>query len=194
MRRRLLLAAILPGLVLVACRQEGVRVIPRSELPDVVYGSPRPSISPSPLPPSGVVYFVRRGRVHAVTQTLQPVTSSLPEALMLSLLAGPTGVKGVTTTIPAGTRLNGVEVEGTVATVDLSGDFEPGSPRSQVLRVAQVVFTLTEPGTGIYGVRFSIDGVVQEAIQGLRLTAVNRPVNRADYSDVGPEPTPTPDA
>ena len=188
MKGRPLVAAIVPVLLLAACRPEGIRVIPPSELPDGVYGSPRPSISPSPLPRNGVVYFVRRGRVYPVTQTLQPVTSSLPEALLLSLLAGPTGVDGATTTIPEGTRLNGVGVEGTVATVDLSGDFEPGSPRSQVLRVAQVVFTLTEPGTGIQGIRFAIDGVLQEAIEGVRLTAVNRPVTRVDYADFGPEP------
>ena len=182
------LRAVLAASLVAGCAPRGLQVIPRSELPEAVYGSPRPSISPSPLPPNGVVYFVRKGRLSPVTQTLQPVTGSLPEALLLSLLAGPAGVEGATTAIPEDTRLNGVGVEGTVATVDLSGDFEPGSPRSQVLRVAQVVFTLTEPGTGIHGVRFAIDGELQEAIEGVRLTPVDRALTRLDYADFGPVP------
>ncbi|MGH2686981.1 MAG: GerMN domain-containing protein, partial [Actinomycetota bacterium] len=115
---------------------------------------------------------------------LQPV-GSLPEALLFALLQqDPTATS---TAIPVGTRLNDLAVANTVATVDLSGDFEQAAPpRSQALRIAQVVYTLTDETTGITGVRFEIDGVPQEAIGGVTLSRIPRPVTRTDYQQFAP--------
>ncbi|MGH2692501.1 MAG: GerMN domain-containing protein, partial [Actinomycetota bacterium] len=98
--------------------------------------------------------------------------------------------KDTSTEVPDGTRLNGVELVGGIATVDVSGDFERAAPpRSQAMRIAQVVYTLTEPEneTGIQAVRFQIDGVPQEAIGGEQLGTIPGPVTRGDYERFAPK-------
>ena len=199
------LLALLASLVLVlpACRDEQLTILSRSELPRDVYGSPHPVVSSQPLPRNGVIYLVRRGRLYPVEVRLQPVSGSLPEVLLFALFQGSQVVGGpaageipqgtrlnaVESEIPQGTRLNTVEVDGVIATVDVSGDFEEAAPQeSQALRIAQVVYTLTqeEPGPGLEGVAFEIDGIPQQAIGGVELGALPRPVNRIDYSQFAP--------
>jgi spore germination protein GerM len=133
------------------------------------------------------VYFVEKDRLESTTLTLQRVLDSVEEALLVALFQGPH--RGSTTEIPEGTRLNGVDVVGGVATVDVSGDFERAAPpRSQALRIAQVVYTLTDPAneTGVQGISFQIDGVPQVAIGGAQLGAITGPVTRADYERFAP--------
>ena len=182
---RLLLAAVL---ALTGCAQQGLTLLDEADLPSDIYGPPRPTPSSPTIPPNGRVFFVARDRLEPVTLRLQPVLDSVHEALLVALFQGPQ--RDTATEIPDGTRLNDVDVSGGIATVDVSGDFERAAPpRSQALRIAQVVYTLTEPEneTGIIGVRFQIDGLPQEAIGGEQLGAILGPVTRGDYERFAPD-------
>ncbi len=71
---------------------------------------------------------------------------------------------GMTTSIPAGTRVLGVGVDGATATVDLSAAFAaPSGTLDETMRLAQVVFAVTQ-FDGIDRVRFQLDGIPQDPI------------------------------
>ncbi|MGH2655031.1 MAG: GerMN domain-containing protein [Actinomycetota bacterium] len=174
----LTVAAILAG----ACRSEGLTLLSEADLPEDVYGSPGPTPEETPeIPDVGTVYLVRGERLVARPNTslqFQPA-DSLAEALMLALITAP-GDRRITNAIPERTRLNEVRIDGPVATVDLSSEFEGAAPsEQQTLRIAQVVYTLTQEGTDISSVRISIDGVLQQLTPALLVT-------RGDYRGVAP--------
>ena len=104
-----------------------------------------------------------------------------------ALLAGPEGIEteiGMRSEIPAATELLGLDITGGVATVDLSGAFESGGGSlSMQLRVAQVVFTLTQFDT-VDTVRFRIDGQPVVAIGGEGVMVDG--VDRSDFAAVTP--------
>jgi spore germination protein GerM len=138
------------------------------------------------LPKKGVIYLVEKGRLNPVEITFQePEANTLAEALLSTLFLQGTPDD---TEIPSGTTLNGVDREGSVAIVDVSGEFEQAAPpRSQALRIAQVVYTLTERGTGITAVRFEINGVPQVAIGDVDLRQIAGPVTRDDFAQFDPD-------
>jgi Sporulation and spore germination len=175
-------------LLMTGCAQQDLTLLSEAELPEEVYGPPQPAPEPEEIPRDGRIFLVEKGHLVPSEETLQPVADSLAEALLVALFPpGPRGDTGSSSAIPDGTRLNGVEVTGGIATVDVSGDFEQAAPpRSQALRIAQVVYTLTAPQTGIVGVRFQIDGVPQEAIGGEQLGTIPGPVTREDYERFRP--------
>ena len=181
------LAALLVLLLTAGCAGQELTLLSESDLPEEVYGPPQPQPEPEPIPAEGRIFLVEKGHLVPALVTLQPVAESLAEALLVALFPpGPQGTSS-STEIPDGTRLNGVEVTGALATVDVSGDFElAAEPRSQALRIAQVVYTLTEEETRITSVRFEIDGVPQQAIGGEQLGAIPGPVTRADYERFSP--------
>lgn len=165
-----------------ACRSQSVTLIPDEELPRDVYGSPQPTPPAEQLPETGPVYLLRQGHLYRVERPLAGTVGTLQEGLLLALLQGTEGIKEAATAIPPNTRLNDLEVTRSIAYVDLSTDFEGGaSRRSQALRIAQVVYTLTSPLSGVGGVRFAIDGEPRQVIGGVNLTVIDRPVNRSDY-------------
>jgi spore germination protein GerM len=186
--KRIVLAAVL--LATAGCRGQAVTLVPLQDLPKDVYASPVPiaPASDAEIPEKGVVYVVQEGRLVAVTRPLSKAAPSLPAALLLALFQpSPEGEKGHSV-IPTGTTLNRVTLVGSVALVDVSPPFETGGPeRSLKLRVAQVVYTLTEPGTEISSVSFLIDGEARgvTAEGGQPLTG---PVTRANYDRFGPRP------
>lgn len=166
-----------------ACRPQGVTLVSETELPDEVYGSPQPSLSPTPpeLPSEANVFVVRDGRLHSQTAPLQPVAGSIQEALWVALIGARLG-RGESTEIPPDTVLNAVDVVREVVTVDLSAAFEqPGTAQSFDLRIAQVVFTMTQEQSGVTAVRFEIDGEPQPVVQP------DRPVSRGDYREFAPQ-------
>lgn len=178
--------AALALLLVAGCGGQGVTVIPASDLPADVYGTPAPTPSPESLPRKGTVYLIRSGRLHPVRRPLPGTARTVGEAMLLALLGAQQDPR-IRSAIPSETRLNDLEVEGPIATVDLSAAFErAGSRRSLALRIAQVVYTLTEEPTGILGVRFAIDGIPRAVIGGVELTVLDRPVNRSDYSQFEP--------
>lgn len=175
------LAAVL-GIALgaAACRSPGVTILRGPELPPDVYGSPEPTpTAGADLPDSGDVWLVKNGRLKEVQdRPLQGVAQSEAEALLLALLQGPGGLRGMSTEIPRDTRFNSLEVEEGVATVDLSENFEQGPGRSLAMRLAQVVYTLTEDPV-VDAVQFSFEGVGGPVIgPGGRLILT---VRRSDY-------------
>ena len=174
---------LVPILLLVtACGGGGVTVIPESDLPEDIFGSPSPS-QPGALPERGIIYLLENGRVRPIGSALTQA-GSLPEALVSALLSAvpPDGLK---TAVPANTQLIGVDVSSGVAAVDLTNEFELSAPsRVLALRVAQVVYTITE-APGIIAVRFSIEGRPAAVLTGNE-QVVDRPVARTDYLRFAP--------
>jgi hypothetical protein len=176
------LAAVLAIVTLAACRSPGVTILRGPELPSDVYGPPQPTPTPGEdLPKRGDVWLVKNERLKEVeNRPLAGVAQSEAEALLLALLQGPVGLRGLSTEIPGDTRFNSLEVEEGVATVDLSENFELGADRSLAMRVAQVVYTLTEDPV-VDSVQFSFEGVRRSVIgPGGRLILGS--VTRSDYS------------
>jgi len=90
------------------------------------------------------------------------------------------------TEVPAGTTLRALDVADRTAVVDVSGEFGTGGPdRDLALRVAQVVYTLTEPDTGITFVEFYIDGF-RSSVTGPGGQTLFDPVARSHFSELAP--------
>jgi spore germination protein GerM len=116
--------------------------------------------------PNVVVYFVKS---EETSFTLEPAyrresIGGLEQQLtsaVKSLIAGPTGSeqqRGLTSAIPAATKLLGLSVEGNQVTANLSSEFETGGGMSGIQgRLEQVFYTLTQP-KDIDKVRLQIDG------------------------------------
>jgi hypothetical protein len=174
-------------ILLTACRgPAAVTVIPESELPDDVY-SPIPSPSPTEgAEPTrkGTVYMIRKGRLFGVLRNL-PSAPTRPEALLAGLLEGPTPGTRISSAIPSDARAIDVVAAGNVATVDLSQEFTRGAAgRTLALRVAQIVYTLTED-TNILSVVFAFEGT-QAPVISASGRILERPVGRKDYADFAP--------
>jgi hypothetical protein len=113
----------------------------------------------------------------------------LPSAAMTALLAGPSseesGDRTITSAIPDGTRLLGLEIADGVASVDLSREFESGGgSTSMFVRLGQVVFTLTQFST-VQSVRFLLEGQPVSVFSGEGI-ALDHPQSRADAEGVLP--------
>lgn len=110
-----------------------------------------------------------------------------PSAVVESLLDGPTadetsGTPAISTDIPEGTALLGVQVDSGTAAVDLSAEYDDGGgSASMFARLAQVVYTLTRLAD-IEEVSFSIEGqpVTTFSAEGIVLDG---PQARDDYYD-----------
>ena len=96
---------------------------------------------------------------------------------LTALLDGPTG--DLLTAVPAGTEVLGVDLDGDLATVDLSGEFGAGGGTASMLaRVGQVVFTATQ-FDGVERVVIWLDGAPIESLGGEGLD-MSEPWARAD--------------
>jgi len=127
------------------------------------------------------------GRLVEALRTHKP-TRRVATAALSALLAGPTQAErasGLTTAIPGDTRPNGVTIANGIAHVDLTSDFESvGGSRSQQLRLAQVVYTLTQFPT-VKGVLFELDGRRVDVLGGEGVI-VDQPVTRKDFKTLLP--------
>jgi hypothetical protein len=101
------------------------------------------------------------------------------------LLSGPNDAEReafIGTEIPEGTELLGLNIAGGVATVDLSGEFaESGSSLEETVRLAQVVYTITQFDT-VRSVRFRVDGEPVDVF-GSHGIVLDRPQTRRGYQD-----------
>ncbi len=135
-------------------------------------------------------YFVLGGEPRS--EGLVPVLREVPEtagvarAAMNALLAGPTtsesGGRTVSSAIPDGSRLLGIDIKNGIATVDLSTEFDSGGGSASMhFRLAQVVYTLTQFST-VKSVVFQIEGttVTVFSSEGIVLAG---PVGRGDFAD-----------
>jgi len=147
-------------------------------------GSPEPSSAPSAETGTSIVrtYFWLAGGTGSagLVATLHevPGTKAVATAAVKALLAGPTAVESqhaVTSKVPSGTQLLGLTVDNSVATVDLSSEFDSGGGADAVqTRLAQVVYTLTQ-FPSVKGVSIRIEGEGDSNV-----------LNRADYVQLLP--------
>ena len=164
---------------------------PTATAPGTPPPSDSPAVSPSPTGAAGettvLVYFLRGEKLGTAERTV-PRTVAVARAAMEALCSGPNAAEkaaGLGTTVPKGTRLLGISLDGTVATVDLSGEFASGGGSlSMTARIAQVVYTLTQFKT-ITAVRFMLDGERVAAIGGEGVI-VEAPQRRADWDSFEP--------
>ena len=176
------LTVLLLALPLLGCQPSGVTVIPDADLPPDVFGSPIPS-QPGAVPERGTIYLLKDGRLEPHVVTL-PRVATMPEALVSALVAiEPPGE--LKTAVPLNTQLIDVGVTSGTAVVDLTGEFERSAPgRVLALRVAQVVYTLTE-APGVSDVQLAIEGSAAAVVTGSE-QLVERAVNRNDYLAFAP--------
>jgi germination protein M len=133
------------------------------------------------------VYFVRDEQICAAARVV-PKTQQVGAAAMEALLEGPTTEEeaaGVFDAIPEGTTFLGLEIEDGIASVDLSEEYASGGGTlSMSMRLAQVVFTLTQFPT-VKGVEFKLDGESVEVFGGEGII-LDHPVDRSDYEELSP--------
>jgi N-acetylneuraminic acid mutarotase len=162
---------------------------------DVVSLGPAPKVVTSgsqisntlPSQPSFEVWLVKGERIVPVTRTHQP-TLGVATAAIKRLLAGPTAAErksGLTTAVPAGTRLLGISITKDVATVDLTSEYQSGGGSlSMQMRLGQVVYTLTQ-FPSVRAVRFHLDGAPVDVFSGEGIV-LDHPVVRSDYEELAP--------
>ena len=136
--------------------------------------APAPVTSHTPARMGVEVWLVRDAKLWPVTRGVA-ATKAVIGAAVRSLLAGPTHAEvrsGAQTAVPSGTQLLGISLHGGVATVDLTSDFTAGgSAASERLRLAQLVYTVTQ-FPGVRGVLLHLDGAPVTALSdGLVLTS-----------------------
>ncbi len=105
------------------------------------------------------VYFLRGGKLDVAHRTIT-ATTEIAAAAITELLGGPSPADlsaGLSSPIPSGTLLRGLDIVGGTATVDLSATFADGSPPSLTPQMAEVTFTLTQFST-VDRVVFRLDG------------------------------------
>lgn len=133
------------------------------------------------------VYFSSNEQMCASTRDI-PHTMEVGAAAMRALLEGPTDEEqeaGMVSNIPDGTTFLGLTIDDGVATVDLSREYSSGGGSlSMFMRLAQVVFTLTQFPT-VEGVNFKLDGEAIEVLGGEGII-IDRPQTRNDYEAMSP--------
>ena len=133
------------------------------------------------------VWFAKNDGLVAVRR-IHAVTPRVATAAIDGLLAGPTRAEraaGLSTAVPAGTRLLGISIHGGVATVDLTSEYQSGGgSRSMQLRLGQVVYTLTQFPT-VQRVRFRLDGTPVDVFSSEGIV-LDHPVGRSDYQNLLP--------
>ena len=159
---------------------------------DVVPGSTAPS-GPSEGPTavrSVDAYLVDGDRLVAVRRQV-PDRDILREAL-LRVADGPAtteAARGLRSALPRNVRPIAVELGDGVALVDMDPGFLALAGHEQVLAVAQIVYTVSGPA-GARAVRVRVDGRFLELPTGNGSLAT-RPLTRADFGPLAPQPTPT---
>ncbi len=106
-----------------------------------------------------------------------------------ALLSGPTAEEsaaGYSTAIPDGTSLRGISANGSVATIDLTGEFDDGGGTfSMAARLAQLTFTVTSADPSFTGVLVALDGepVTVFSSEGI---LIEEPMTRTGFDDILP--------
>ena len=133
------------------------------------------------------VWF-HRGEHLFVTHRSQDETLAVGRAAIEALLEGPDvheTQRDVGTSIPAGTELLGLDLDDGIATVDLTSEFESGGGSlSMTMRLAQVVYTLTQFAT-VGAVQFMLDGERVDVFSAEGIV-LDHPVRRRDYAELLP--------
>ena len=133
------------------------------------------------------VYFGKGEKIAAAGRVI-PKTKEVGAAAMKALLDGPTAAEkqaGMVSDIPDGTTFLGLDIANGIATVDLSKEYESGGGSSSMfMRLAQVVFTLTQ-FSSVQGVNFKLDGQSIKVLGGEGII-IDHPMTRADCEEQSP--------
>jgi germination protein M len=160
-------------------------------------GSTPPTSAPAgststPAPPAAAtmpvhVWFTR-GETLWYSTVRVPQTRGVGAAAVRALIAGPSSVErsaGVGSAVPAGSQLLGLDISDGLATVDLSSEFAAGGGSlSEQMRLAQLVYTLTEFPT-VKGVRLRLDGKDVDVFSGEGIVLPD-PMRRRGFADLLP--------
>lgn len=150
-------------------------------------GSPTPSVSAtgSPTPTMTFEVWFGYGEWLFVTKHTEPSGPRVGTAAITALLAGPSAAErtaGVGTSIPEGTELLGLSIDGGIATVDLSRPFESGGGSlSMFSRLAQLTYTLTQFPT-VEGVNLELEGQPVTVFSGEGII-LDHPMTRRSFRD-----------
>jgi spore germination protein GerM len=161
------------------------RMDPRTVPFGLLRTAPPGTPAPAARGPATDLYFVQGDRL--VTAARRVVGDNIPAEAVRLLLDGPTtteAARGLTSDVPAQTRLISLDLSGSVATVDLSSEFGTVGGSDQVLAVAQIVYTLTA-SRYIDSIRFAINGKLTEVPDGSGSLA-SAPRTRQDYPRLAP--------
>ena len=176
------------GIILAGCGSDDAVSLgpPPRTGPSEINATPT-GTSTVPTSTSFEVWFASGERLVAERRTHTP-TLGVAAAALEALLAGPTRAErasGVSTAVPAGTRLLSVSINGGIATVDLTSEYQSGGGSfSMQVRLGQVVYTLTQFPT-VKKVRFQLDGAPVNVFSGEGIV-LDHPVGRSDYEDLLP--------
>jgi germination protein M len=147
-----------------------------------------PTVPPAATSRSVHVYFLRGEHLVSVHRSVSVTSGAVASAAITSLLAGPTTAErsaGMSTTVPAGTKLLGVSISNGLGTVDLSGAYASGGGSlSMSARLAQVVYTMTQFAT-VQRVNFKLDGKAVTVFSGEGII-LDHPATRAQYAELLP--------
>lgn len=193
-QRSLAVGALAASLVLAACGDDDPASTATTTTADGGSSSSAPSTDPDGSTSTttdiateqAVRIYLTRGE--DVASTSREVSGpGLAQAALEALFAGPNSTEstlGMGSEVPDGTALNSVDIADGVATVDLTESFQSGGGSlSMQLRVAQIVFTLTQFDT-VDTVDIRIDGSEVEGIGGEGIPASD--LDRAEFEDVSP--------
>ena len=173
-------------------------IAPVSPEPSAEPTAPAPSESPAeseapttPEPteaPSGAtsvkIYLFMDEKLVPVRRQVDE-TRAVGRAALNALFEGPTADESaasppLTTSVPEGTILLGLDIADGLATVDLSREFETGGGSASMFgRLAQVVYTLTQFPT-VKQVAFQLDGEPVTVFSGEGIV-LDEPSDREDY-------------
>ena len=160
---------------------------PSTPSPDPA-GTPRATKTPSGA--TAVRIYLFSGET--LVPVLRPIerTRAVGRAALEELLAGPTpaesaGPTRLTSAVPPGTLLLGLDIADGTATVDLSREYESGGGSASMFgRLSQVVYTLTQFPT-VERVAFRLDGRPVTVFSGEGIV-LDGPSTRADYTSFLP--------
>lgn len=151
-----------------------------------------PSVTPTTTPAKEsvpiTVFFSYQEKMQAVQRWAPAGTTAVLREALTALLAGPTAAEksaGLSSQIPAGTKLRGVSIDAGVAQVDLSREFNTGGGSlSMFHRIAQVVFTASQFDT-VKSVRFYLEGKRLDVLGGEGVI-IDKPQTRKMWEEQSP--------
>jgi germination protein M len=133
------------------------------------------------------VWFERGEQLWPVVRTV-PKSSAVGSAAIDALLSGPTASErahGIGSVVPADTTKLGLNIAGGTATIDLSSEYQSGGGSlSMTMRLAQVVYTLTQFPT-VERVSLRLDGAPVTVFSGEGIV-LDRPQTRHEYESLLP--------